>query len=38
VRGEDVRKAFEDRLDGRAPDIVEAPVQSAKGPRIRLIA
>ena len=38
MRGEDLRKAFEERLDGRAPDVVEAPVQSAKGPRIRLIA
>jgi hypothetical protein len=38
VKGEDVRKAFEQRLDGRAPDVVAAPVQSGKGPRIRLIA
>jgi len=38
VRGEDLRKAFEQRLDGRAPDVVAAPVQNGKGPRIRLIA
>ncbi len=38
VKGEDVRKAFESRLDKRTPDVVAAPVQSAKGPRIRLIA
>jgi hypothetical protein len=38
VKGEDVRKAFEKRLDKRADDVVAAPVQSAEGPRIRLIA
>jgi hypothetical protein len=37
MRGEDLRKAFEDRLDKRAPEVVSAP-QSEKGPRIRLIA
>ena len=38
VKGEDVRKAFEQRLDHRAPDVVAAPVQYESGPRIRLIA
>lgn len=38
VKGEDVRKAFEQRLDHRTPDVVAAPVQSDSGPRIRLIA
>jgi hypothetical protein len=38
LRGEDLRKAFERRLDERAPEVVAAPAQSAKGPRIRLIA
>ena len=38
VKGEDVRKAFEARLDDRTPDVVPAPVQSGEGPRIRLIA
>ena len=38
LRGEDVRRAFERRLDDRAPDVVAAPPQSTKGPRIRLIA
>ncbi|HVG88359.1 MAG TPA: hypothetical protein VM823_05250 [Gaiellales bacterium] len=37
MRGEDLRKAFEDRLDKRAPDVVAGP-QTDKGPRIRLIA
>ena len=39
MRGEDLRKAFEQRLDSRTPDVVAAPVQdSTEGPRIRLIA
>ena len=38
MRGEEMRKAFESRLDKRAPDVVAAPPQSGKGPRIRLIA
>ena len=38
MRGEDLRKAFEQRLDNRTPDVVEAPVQEASEPRIRLIA
>lgn len=39
MRGEEMRMAFERRLDGRTPDIVAAPVQQPKkGPRIRLIA
>lgn len=38
MRGEDLRRAFEERLDGRTPDVVSAPAQNGKGPRIRLIA
>jgi hypothetical protein len=39
MRGEDLRRAFEQRLDNRADaDVVEAPVQNAKRPRMRLIA
>lgn len=38
MRGEDLRKAFEERLDSRTPDVVAAPTQDADGPRIRLIA
>jgi hypothetical protein len=39
MRGEDLRKAFEQRLDSREGDVVAAPVQDASdGPRIRLIA
>ncbi|HET9708251.1 MAG TPA: hypothetical protein VFP39_08100 [Gemmatimonadales bacterium] len=38
MRGEDLRRAFEQRLDNRTPDVVEAPVQQASEPRIRLIA
>jgi hypothetical protein len=41
MRGEDLRKAFEQRLDNRAPDVVAAPVQSTsrtRAPRVRLIA
>ena len=39
MRGEDLRKQFEQRLDNRAPEVVSAPTQTAKGgPRIRLIA
>ena len=39
MRGEDVRRAFEERLDNRTPDVVEAPAkQDDAGPRIRLIA
>jgi hypothetical protein len=38
MRGEDLRRAFEERLDSRTPDVVAAPVQDGKGPRIRLIA
>ena len=37
MRGEDLRRQFEERLDNRA-DVVEAPVQSEKQPHIRLIA
>ena len=37
-RIEEMRQAFESRLDGRVPDVVAAPAQSGKGPRIRLIA
>ena len=39
MRGEDLRQAFEERLDNRTPDVVEAPAkQDDAGPRIRLIA
>ncbi len=38
MRGEEMRQAFESRLDQRTPDVVAAPAQSGKGPRIRLIA
>jgi hypothetical protein len=38
LKGEDLRRAFERRLDDRTPEVVAAPAQSAKGPRIRLIA
>jgi hypothetical protein len=38
MRGEDLRRAFEQRLDNRTPDVVEAPVQQASEPQIRLIA
>jgi len=38
MRGEEMRRAFEQRLDGRTPDVVSAPVQGKRGPRIRLIA
>lgn len=38
IRGEELRRAFEQRLDHRAPDVVAAPGRHAKGPRIRLIA
>jgi hypothetical protein len=36
MRGEDVRRAFESRLERRAPEVAGA--KDAKGPRIRLIA
>jgi hypothetical protein len=40
MRGEDLRKAFEERLDNRTPEpeVVAAPVQKAPEPHIRLIA
>jgi hypothetical protein len=41
MRGEDLRKAFEQRLDSRTPEVVAAPVQSnraGRAPRVRLIA
>jgi hypothetical protein len=39
MRGEDLRKAFEQRLDNRTPEVVAAPVQStSRAPRVRLIA
>jgi hypothetical protein len=38
MRGEEMRRAFESRLDKRVPDVVAAPAGSGKGPRIRLIA
>jgi hypothetical protein len=39
MRGEDVRRAFEERLDNRTPDVVEAPAKPAEdSPHIRLIA
>lgn len=38
LKGEDMRRAFERRLDERAPEVGAAPVQTGKGPRIRLIA
>jgi hypothetical protein len=38
MRGEDLRRAFEQRLDSRTPDVVATPVQESSGPRIRLIA
>ncbi len=45
VKGEDMRKLFEKRLDNRTPDVVEAPVQTAKASakpkgkaKLRLIA
>ncbi len=39
MRGEEMRQAFESRLDKRVPDVVAAPAAaSGKGPRIRLIA
>ena len=38
MSGEAMRRAFESRLDKRVPDVVAAPAQNGKGPRIRLIA
>ena len=38
MSGEAMRRAFEARLDKRVPDVVPAPAQNGKGPRIRLIA
>jgi hypothetical protein len=39
MRGEDLRRAFEERLDSRTPEVVPAPPQNGKrGPRMRLIA
>jgi hypothetical protein len=38
MRGEDMRRAFEERLDNRTPDVVEAPAKQDDVPRIRLIA
>ena len=38
MRGEDLRRAFEQRLDSRTPDVVAAPAQETEVPRIRLIA
>ena len=40
MRGEDLRRAFEQRLDNRTPEpeVVAAPVQKAPEPHIRLIA
>ena len=38
VSGEAMRRAFESRLEKRVPDVVPAPAQDGKGPRIRLIA
>jgi hypothetical protein len=39
MRGEDVRRAFEERLDSRTPDVVEAPAKPVEdSPHIRLIA
>jgi len=41
MRGEDLRKAFEQRLDNRTPEVVAAPVQTtrtSRAPRVRLIA
>jgi hypothetical protein len=39
MRGEDLRRAFEERLDSRTPEVVPAPAQNGKrGPRMRLIA
>jgi hypothetical protein len=38
MRGEEMRRAFESRLDKRTPDDVAAPAADGKGPRIRLIA
>ena len=40
MRGEDLRKAFEERLDNRTPEpeVVAAPVQMAPEPHIWLIA
>jgi hypothetical protein len=39
MRGEDLRKAFEQRLDNRTPEVVAAPVQrTTRAPRVRLIA
>jgi hypothetical protein len=35
---ESLRRAFESRLDKRVSDVVPAPAQNGKGPRIRLIA
>jgi hypothetical protein len=37
MRGEDLRQAFEARLDRRAPELGDDK-QPVKGPRIRLIA
>lgn len=39
MRGEDLRRAFEERLDSRTPEVVPAPAQNGKrGPRVRRIA
>jgi hypothetical protein len=38
IKGEELRRAFEQRLDRRAPEPAPASAPHAKGPRIRLIA
>jgi hypothetical protein len=38
MRGEDVRRAFESRLERRSPDAARDPAKDQQGPRIRLIA
>jgi hypothetical protein len=38
MRGEDLRRAFESRLERRSPDPGHDPAEGRQGPRIRLIA
>jgi hypothetical protein len=37
MRGEDLRRAFEQRLDNRA-DVVEAPGEAAEAERVQIVA
>jgi hypothetical protein len=38
MRGEELRRAFESRLDRRTPEVARDPATHRQGPRIRLIA